>query len=168
MLQSIEVNGLQFVAHHTPGHAQHHIAWQLGNVIFTGDVAGVSIHHGPVIPPCPPPDINRELWLDSIDLLLELEDIDEYYLTHFGCITDIIPHMNKLKLSIQDYTAFMQPFALAGKTLEDTLPEFRTFVKNYLVDHGLEPRDAEAYEAANPSDMSATGLMRYWKKRMEA
>lgn len=166
-LNEIEVNGLRFKAHHTPGHAKHHIAWQLANNIFTGDVAGVSINHGPVIPPCPPPDINREDWLDSIDHLLTLKEVDTYYLTHFGKISDIIPHMNKLKLAIDDYVAFVKPLAQSDKPMEEQLPLFRSFVTNYLIEHGLSPDDAAAYEAANPSDMSLTGLLRYWKKKSE-
>ncbi len=166
-LETIELFGLSFCAHHTPGHAQHHIAWQLGDIIFTGDVAGVSINHGPVIPPCPPPDIDKELWLASIEHLLSLEGINEYYLTHFGCVLAIIPHMNKLRQAILDYTGFMEPYARSGKNAEECLPVFSSFVKKYLVENGLDEKDAEAYEAANPSDMSVSGLLRYWKKKME-
>jgi len=165
-LDSVDVGESKFVAHHTPGHAQHHIAWQLGDVIFTGDVAGVSINHGPVIPPCPPPDINREQWLTSIDHLLSLENITQYYLTHFGLVENISTHMSDLRDAIEAYTAFMKPYAEAEKSSAETLPEFRTFVKSYLIDHGLQPKDADAYEAANPLDMSAAGLLRYWKKKL--
>jgi len=47
----------------------------------------------------------------------------------------------------------------------DMLPEFRDFVSEYLTSHGMSPSDAMAYEGANPSDMSAAGLLRYWKKK---
>ena len=119
-----------------------------------------------MIPPCPPPDINRELWLSSIDHLLTLTDIKQYYLTHFGLIENITEHMMELRGAIKAYTDFMKPYAETEKSLAETLPEFRTFVKSYLMDHGLNQKDADAYEAANPLDMSAAGLLRYWKKRM--
>ena len=166
-LESIEVEGLNFIAHHTPGHAQHHIAWQLDSNVFTGDVAGVCINNGPVIPPCPPPDINREDWLASIDHLLSLKDIERYYLTHFGPVSDTVEHMHKLKAALSAYVSFAEPRYKAGKSVDEALPEFRSFVTNFLVEHGLSQEDAAAYEAANPSDMSLTGLMRYWKKRSE-
>src|SRR5690554_5577927 len=67
--EKLELEGLDFKALHTPGHAIHHIAWQLGEVLFTGDVAGVKINKGPVVPPCPPPDINIEAWKESIAML---------------------------------------------------------------------------------------------------
>lgn len=165
-LEEISLDGITMKAHHTPGHAQHHIAWQTDDVLFTGDVAGVSINHGPVIPPCPPPDINRESWLLSIDHLLSLEDVTDYYLTHFGKITAIKEHMTQLKESIDSYTNFMKPYAVKNMMIEEVLPAFQDFVMEYLTSHGLKEDDANAYEAANPSDMSATGLLRYWKKKL--
>lgn len=45
----------------------------LDDVIFTGDVAGVKIENGPVIAlACPPPDINIELWKESIAKLRKI------------------------------------------------------------------------------------------------
>lgn len=166
-LDIVTIGSLAFKAHHTPGHAQHHIAWQLGNDLFTGDVAGVCINRGPVIPPCPPPDINREDWLSSIEHILTLKEIDTYYLTHFGAVNNLKEHMNQLREAIEAYVGFAAPYAKEGKSVSDMLPDFRTFVREYLVNNGLTQADAAAYEAANPSDMSATGLLRYWRKRFE-
>ncbi len=163
--QTLAIAEHQFIAHHTPGHAKHHIAWQLGKVLFAGDVAGVCINGGPVIPPCPPPDINIELWLTSIEQLLALSEVDRYYLTHFGEIGRVDEHMDKLKKSLAAYANVIKPHHQAGRTLEEALPSFKSFVKNYLVEHGMAEADAQTYEASNPSDMSVTGLMRYWQKK---
>lgn len=163
---SVEIGDLTCVAWHTPGHAKHHIAWQIGPDLFTGDVAGVCINHGPVIPPCPPPDINIEDWTASIDLIESLSEVETYYLTHYGQVTDIEAHMQKLRASLESYSQFFKPLYEQGATVADALPSFREFVKEYLITHGMTPEDAQAYEAANPSDMSATGLLRYWKKKL--
>src|SRR5690606_16623004 len=56
--ETITVGDTKIKSLHTPGHAIHHIAWQINDLIFTGDVAGVKIGAGPVQPPCPPPDIS--------------------------------------------------------------------------------------------------------------
>ena len=165
--QSISIGNTIFTAWHTPGHAKHHIAWQLADNLFTGDVGGVSINHGPVIPPCPPPDINIEDWEKSIQLIEELSGINQFYLTHFGKISDTTDHLKKLRVAIRDYSQFLLPFHKKGLTVQDALPDFREFVQAYLTDHGMAPSDAMAYEAANPSDMSVTGLMRYWDKKSE-
>jgi len=162
---AIKIGALQIKALHTPGHAKHHISWRIKDIIFTGDVAGVCINDGPVIPPCPPPDINIEAWLESIDILEAEEDVLAYYLTHFGLVEELSSHNEKLKQSLHSYSEFMKPHAAAGKTVPEVLPDFTAFVKDYLVSNGLTPENAAAYEAANPSDMSATGLLRYWFKK---
>ncbi|MEL6822087.1 MAG: MBL fold metallo-hydrolase [Calditrichota bacterium] len=70
---AINIGDKRFIAHHTPGHAVHHIAWQCDDLLFAGDVAGVKIGSGPVVPPCPPPDINIEDWKTSIQRILKMD-----------------------------------------------------------------------------------------------
>lgn len=166
--QELSINGLDIKALHTPGHAKHHIAWRINDVIFVGDVAGVCINNGPIVPPCPPPDINVEDWNNSIVILSEEKDVLGYYLTHFGYIEDVEAHLVQLKNAIDQYASFIEPHAISGKTMKEILPDFRNFVNTYLTDNGLDAADAMAYEAANPPDMSATGLLRYWTKKIEA
>ncbi len=165
--QSVEIGELEFVSHHTPGHAKHHIAWQLEKVVFTGDVAGIRIHGGPIIPPCPPPDIHIEDWNDSIDKLLALGEVDTYYLTHFGPSTGVQDHMINLRHALRTYADFVYPYFRNGTRVEELAPDFATFATNYLVSHGMSAADANQYELANPSYMSVAGLLRYWKKKKE-
>src|SRR5690606_41495186 len=40
----LSIEDLEFNVHYTPGHAIHHNAYQLEDIIFTGDVAGVKIN----------------------------------------------------------------------------------------------------------------------------
>jgi len=57
---------------YAPGHASHHVVYlhEDSGWVFTGDVAGVRIHREwPVVPPTPPPDIDVEAWLQSIDAI---------------------------------------------------------------------------------------------------
>ncbi len=164
--ESVQIGSTTITAWHSPGHAKHHIAWQIGSDLFTGDVAGVSINHGPVIPPCPPPDINIEDWENSLQIIESLDEVDRYFLTHFGAITDCEAHIAKLRKSLEAYSQFFLPYHEQGATVAEVLPDFREFVKKYLTDNGMSESDAMAYEAANPSDMSATGLLRYWKKKL--
>jgi glyoxylase-like metal-dependent hydrolase (beta-lactamase superfamily II) len=164
----IKIEDFAISAWHTPGHAKHHIAWLIGKDLFTGDVGGVCINGGPVIPPCPPPDINFEDWESSIEVIEELEDVQAFYLTHFGKVTDIEPHLKKLRQALVAYKSFAQPYHEKGMSVNDMLPEFRVFVQEYLTSNGMAPSDALAYEGANPSDMSAAGLLRYWKKRAQS
>lgn len=86
---------------HTPGHVQHHIAWQLESLIFTDEVAGVKINESPVVPPCPTPDVNIEYWKASITKLGELNP-SILYLTYFGKGENVNPHFDQLLIILDD------------------------------------------------------------------
>ena len=163
-LEEIFVGGKRFQALHTPGHAKHHIAWKIDDLIFTGDVAGVKIQKGPVVPPCPPPDINLEDWIHSIDLILACEPT-QIYLTHFGVIEDIRDHMHSLKSMINDWSQWVKKNWEAGHNAEELTPKFSEYTSQQLLNMGVNPVDVKKYEAANPSWMSVAGLIRYWAKK---
>ncbi len=154
-------------AWHTPGHAVHHIAWQCGKELFTGDVAGVKVGEFPVVPPCPPPDINIEDWLDSIELMRKLP-VDTLRLTHFGAVHDIENHFDILSEKLKTWSACMKPFADQGVPQEDVVPQFMEFTKNDLLEGGATPEIIAVYELANPSWMGVAGLMRYWQKKAKS
>lgn len=150
---------------HTPGHAVHHIAWQVGKSLIAGDVAGVRINQEMVIPPCPPPDINIEDWLVSIELIRKM-DLEEIYLTHFGKITDIPYHLDELAKRLVGWAKWMKPFFEKQTELKEIVPLFSEFVAQELRDFGIDEEGILQYEAANPAWMGVAGLMRYWKKKM--
>jgi glyoxylase-like metal-dependent hydrolase (beta-lactamase superfamily II) len=167
----IEAAGLQFTAWYTPGHAVHHIAWQVSGegeqVIFTGDVAGVKIGNGPVVAPCPPPDINIEDWQVSLRLLRELP-VQTLYLTHFGIVRDKDNLLNSLEKQLLAVALWMKPHAEAQTPQEEIVPLFKEYVKNSLLAAGADAAALQRYEAANPAFMSVAGLMRYWKKKNQS
>lgn len=166
-----EAAGLRFTAWYTPGHAVHHIAWQVvdptsgRSVLFTGDVAGVKIDSGIVVPPCPPPDIQVEDWLASIQRMRAL-DVETLYLTHFGPIHDKNEHLDALEQRLLVWAEWMKPYALAQTPAETIVPAFQDFVKTELAAAGIDAAGQQRYEAANPAFMSVAGLMRYWKKKL--
>lgn len=164
--QVIEIGDRKIIAHHTPGHAVHHIAYQIQEIIFTGDVAGVKIGNGPVQPPCPPPDIHIEDWLDSIDLMLNL-DVHTLYLTHFDDISDKYKHLNDLKMVLSSWADFIKTAFDKQQSVEETIPEFESFTYDQLKQAGLNKVEISQYQRANPNWMSVSGLMRYWKKKDE-
>lgn len=163
--EELEIGGVRFESLHTPGHAKHHIAWKVDDVIFTGDVAGVKIANGPVQPPCPPPDINIEEWLASIQLIKSLNP-STLYLTHFGTITEIDGHFDELEAMLSDWSAFVKLHWEAGKTNEDIVPLFVEHTSGQLQAKGLNEEEVNQYQAANPAWMSVAGLVRYWTKKL--
>ncbi len=165
--EEIQIGDVVFKSWHTPGHARHHIAWQLDDVVFTGDVAGVKIDQGIVVPPCPPPDINIEDWKNSIAILRQLNP-KQLYLTHYDKIDNIDQHLNELEVMLDDWSAWIKSHWEAGETNEEMVPQFMQHVAGQLKKVGLSDQDIQLYEAANPSWMSVAGLVRYWKKKAEA
>ncbi|MFT4639748.1 MAG: glyoxylase-like metal-dependent hydrolase (beta-lactamase superfamily II) [Verrucomicrobiales bacterium] len=161
--QTITLGDQTFTAWHTPGHAKHHIAWQLGEALFTGDIAGVSLKGGPVRPPCPPPDIDLEAWAQSIHRLRACE-AQTLYLTHFGKVTDIAPHLIALEHSLQDWCGWMEA-RVSDTPLPELIPMFEAYVAKSLREHGLSQAAIADYEIANPAFMSVSGLSRYLYKR---
>lgn len=159
-----QIGDAAFTVWHTPGHAVHHIAWQLGDSLFTGDVGGVKIHRGMVAPPCPPPDINVEEWQQSLSLIRSLA-VNRLYLTHYGEITDIKNHLNELEERLLSWAAWMKPYFESGESAELITPKFTAFVMEQLHQTELTEKEITAYEKANPAWMSVAGLMRYWKKK---
>lgn len=164
--EKIVIGTLTFTAWHTPGHAVHHIAWQLGKNVFTGDVAGVKIGDGIVVPPCPPPDIDVEKWCESIDLLRDLKP-NALYLTHYGKEIMAKKHLHSLKKRLLKWANWMKPYYEKAATVEEVTPKFTTFVKKELERFSIKGEQYQQYESANPSWMSVAGLLRYWHKKSQ-
>lgn len=162
----LKIGELNWKVHYTPGHAIHHNAYQLGDVIFTGDVAGVSIQGGPVVPPCPPPDIHIPDWKASIQKLRSLKP-KMLYLTHYGAVHQVNKHLDSLEIMLDEWADWMKPFFDAGVPAEEITPKFMDYTKNQLRVQGVSEADIERYERANPSWMSVSGLLRYWKLKAQ-
>ena len=135
--------------------------------LFAGDVAGVRIGTGPVVPPCPPPDIHVEDWQASIQLLRDLP-VEQIYLTHFGLVADKQQHLNDLEARLLASAEWMRPYAEANTPVEEVVPKFKAFALAELAAAGVDEEGLLRYDLANPAFMSVAGLMRYWKKRWAA
>jgi glyoxylase-like metal-dependent hydrolase (beta-lactamase superfamily II) len=165
-LEEIKIGNIKITALHTPGHARHHIAWQIDETIYTGDVAGVKIQNGPVVPPCPPPDINLEDWSNSIQLLLNRKP-SKLILTHYGEITNPEDHLSELLAILTDWAEWIKTRWEKGWSAEELTPLFSEYTASQLKGVGVLDSTLDQYEAANPSWMSVAGLIRYWKKKQE-
>ena len=160
--QSVECGDAVFRAIYTPGHAVHHNAYLLDDVIFTGDVAGVKIENGPVVPPCPPPDINIELWKESIAKLRKLK-AKGIYPTHYGYHENVDEHFDQLEKVLDEWSNYMKPMYDDQIPTEQIVPVFVDFITKSYKDKGLTEGQIQVYEYANPTWMSVNGLLRYWK-----
>lgn len=162
--ESFWVGTTEFVAWHTPGHASHHVSWQAGGNLFTGDAGGVKICNGPVIPPCPPPDLDVEQWRESLRLIRSLKP-KRLLITHFGAVSQVDAHLEELEQRLVAWADWMRPHAERSATTGTVAPLFERFVREQLGGNALTGEELQAYENASPSWMSAAGLLRYWRKR---
>lgn len=161
--ESVVADGVEFKAIYTPGHAVHHIAWQMEDVLFSGDAGGVKIGDGPVVPPCPPPDIHVADWLDSIEAMKDSK-AKRLYMTHFGPADNVVEHLDRLAERLKSYVEWMRPHAEAGRPAEEIVPLFVDFVEGDFRASGMSEDLILSYRAANPAWMSVAGLLRYLKK----
>ena len=137
----------------TPGHAIHHVAYrhQDTGTVFAGDVAGVRIGDGPILPPTPPPDIDVEAWHASIDLLQAWAP-SALAITHFGTFADVAPHLARLHTELDRWAEVAHRTDAGG---------FEAEIRAALSGSPEE----QGYLKAMPPDTLYGGLARYWKKR---
>jgi glyoxylase-like metal-dependent hydrolase (beta-lactamase superfamily II) len=143
-----------FLARWTPGHAYHHVAFlhEESRWAYPGDIAGVRLTEGVVIPPTPPPDIDLDAWRRSLELL-ERWRPERLCLPHFGLVEDPSSHLAQLRSAIDRHEAW----AREGE---------EAFVAHLSEDLGarLEPSEADAYAFTALARPSALGLRR-WLER---
>ncbi len=163
--EKIIVGDVGFRSRHTPGHAVHHIVWEVGDFAFTGDVAGVKVvENGPVMPPCPPPDINLEHWIKSL-AYLRTRRYRVIYLTHYGAVSQVKKHFIELEGRLLNWANWVKPFWEQGVLMDDVVPLFEEYVQKQLELSGIGDEDKRRYELANPAEMSVAGLFRYWSRK---
>jgi glyoxylase-like metal-dependent hydrolase (beta-lactamase superfamily II) len=163
--ERVEAGGTVFTALDTPGHAQHHHAWWLEaeRTLFAGDVMGVCIAGGPCLPPCPPPDLHLETWLESLRRLMRLMPA-RVFVTHYGELDDPVRRLNELAERLLDWAEWVAEELKIGMPEEKIVPLFEQRVRAELKQAGLDDDLLDTYEQADPAAMSVTGLARYWRK----
>ena len=78
----IDTGGRFLRSCYTPGHASHHIAWvdDQESISYVGDASGMRVQGSNyIIPVAPPPDINVDLWEQSLQRL-ESQNMDQLFL----------------------------------------------------------------------------------------
>ena len=148
---------------YTPGHAAHHLAYHVGNDLFVGDVGGVRLaaQQTPRAP-TPPPDINLEVWRESIATLREVQ-AKTLHLTHFGSYANTNAHWEDLLKAMNTDAQLVQAELQAGQTFETISERFSAAL---LADLDAQGEGLAAlYDKACPPWMSVQGLMRYWTRK---
>jgi glyoxylase-like metal-dependent hydrolase (beta-lactamase superfamily II) len=158
--ESVRYGDLELRAWHTPGHAIHHVSWQLGDVVATGDVGGVRFPgHSHVVPPMPPPDIVVPRWRESIELLCGLA-ARQLLVTHFGAHDDPARHLDELQGRIRRWVAIGQEVVAAGGAVGDLARRLAVLEKRERRASGTGMLTELRYRMLGPMGANAVGLYR--------
>jgi glyoxylase-like metal-dependent hydrolase (beta-lactamase superfamily II) len=163
--ETVRAGGRDFNVAYTPGHASHHVSYfELSSgVAFVGDTAGVCVEGGYVLAPTPPPDIDLDLWASSV-ARIEQWSPSTLFLTHFGPIVTVRPHLNTLLENLSTVSELVRASLMAPGTDEERRMRFVGDLRRELR-RLMTHEQAMAYEGASPLDLSWLGLARYWRKR---
>jgi glyoxylase-like metal-dependent hydrolase (beta-lactamase superfamily II) len=145
-----------FDVEYTPGHAKHHVSYfhrDTGHA-YVGDMAGIRIPPSSVVrAPTPPPDIDVEAWLDSVDRI-EARDPSAVVATHFGRIDDVGGQLAAVREALR-----LQSELAREKTEEEFVAELNRIAEEQIDDE----TGRRLFDAGNPADFYA-GLRRYLDK----
>jgi len=113
--------------------------------------------HSYTVAPTPPPDIDVEAWLASVDAI-EAWQPDALCLTHFGRYEDVGAQLTRVRESLR---------AEAEMARDLSAEEFAVF-SEAQTRAALDPSTADALVQAAPPDQLGLGLRRYWDKKAAA
>jgi glyoxylase-like metal-dependent hydrolase (beta-lactamase superfamily II) len=163
--EQVDAGGRQFEVAYTPGHASHHVSYfdRASGLAFVGDTAGVCIDGGYVLPPTPPPDIDLDAWRGSVDRI-EAWSPDTLFLTHFGPVSNVRPHLQTLLQNLEHTAALVRGTLTDPGTDDERSRAFAESLRHEMRRHMTETQLA-AYPVAAPFEMLWLGLARYWRKK---
>lgn len=163
--EAFEVLGHKINAYYTPGHASHHVSYLFEDgTLFTGDSAGAKVAGSSIVrPTLPPPDIDLELYDQSLDTMRQTKP-DRLMLTHFGQTLNPQEHFDKVssanhswaKLVLDDVNAGLEDTVIIQHLHEVSISELKAdnASEDDIVRHGIISNDT----------MTVAGLKRYWEK----
>jgi glyoxylase-like metal-dependent hydrolase (beta-lactamase superfamily II) len=161
--------GMVLVAHDTPGHAYHHLAYlEPGSgALFTGDVAGIRLPGQSYIrPPTPPPEIDVDAWVRSINHVRQIGPAS-LWPTHFGSYEDVERHLGELEQRLQDWLLFVEGQMDDGAEREEISEGLKAKGDAEMLAEGAATSESEHYDLAGSYSMLTDGLMRYVTRRRE-
>lgn len=151
---------------YTPGHASHHVCYfhEESGTAFVGDVAACRIQPSNlIVPPTPPPDINVEVWEESLDTVAGWSP-GRLALTHFGAVEDDVPaYIAGVKAKLRKEAELVRQMEQ-----ETYNADLERRIREELATEGIEGDTVEELLQAVPTAYQWAGLDRYWRKKTDA
>ncbi len=163
---TLQFGDLRLDVLYTPGHASHHVSYldKQRGVLFSGDVAGVRIPPSKLVwPPTPPPDIDIEVWHESI-AKLRAADPQRLLLTHFGPVDDVTEHLDQLDQRLERWKSLFQELQKEDLGRQELIDRLSQDALDEMLAAG-ESGDAQgSVSNVTPFGMAVDGLTRYFRK----
>ncbi len=162
--QVVEAGGLQVRAIDTLGHARHHLVYMVDGICFSGDTGGIRLPgNRHVSLPMPPPEFHVEEWRQTLARLRQ-EKMTHIVPTHYGVYDDPDWHLAALSEALDEVEAWMEAVMPSEPSTEELRQRFAAFEQQRLERSGIRAEGSRSHALANPTDMSADGIARYWRK----
>jgi glyoxylase-like metal-dependent hydrolase (beta-lactamase superfamily II) len=165
--ERIRIGKAEFEVRHTPGHASHHVTYwdPESRTAFVGDTAGIRVEGEKfLLPATPPPDIDLELWNESLDIIAAW-NAERLFLTHFGYIENPAQHIRQYRTRLGEWTTLARELLESGIDAQDAEKQFRDSVA-LEIRSALQGDAAEHYIFNGGLRLSWLGLMRYVQKKV--
>jgi glyoxylase-like metal-dependent hydrolase (beta-lactamase superfamily II) len=145
---------------YTPGHAWHHVSFlhEPTGTALVGDVAGVRIEGGPILPPTPPPDVDLEAWHASLRTVAGWAP-ERIANTQYGTWDDVDAHLGAMHEELDRWAE------VSRRTGDD---EYAAEIERAMREGGVEGPLMDAYLRAMPPTMLWAGWKRYWDAKEKA
>jgi glyoxylase-like metal-dependent hydrolase (beta-lactamase superfamily II) len=160
----IAIGELKITALHTPGHAEHHVAYVFRDTCFVGDVGGVRMA-GPLYVRLPfaPPETHLGKWRDSLERIRETGCV-RLAPTHFGIYEDAAVHLTFAGRALDEVEQWLEAVMPDIPDVETLRGRYVAWLHERGQALGLDEEILTAYDFAGPAQMGASGLFRYWHK----
>jgi glyoxylase-like metal-dependent hydrolase (beta-lactamase superfamily II) len=152
---------------YTPGHASHHVALvdSRSGAVFTGDALGIHLPDDRVLRPAtPPPDIDVEAGLASIDRIRSRARTVLLF-SHFGPVSEVDELCRIASSRLRTWAEIVRQ----ALDQTDDLDQVAALLDRRTASEfdGVDAVDPSRYDVLSDMRMNAAGLMRYWHKRAE-
>ncbi|MEZ5387641.1 MAG: MBL fold metallo-hydrolase [Prosthecobacter sp.] len=156
--ESVRLGDVEVTAWDTPGHARHHHAFVIGDVCFTGDVAGMRLQNTNYLSvPSAPPQFDPVAYVRSVDRLIA-GGFQTIYLTHFGPVHDVAAHLQAYRPRIAQVHEQVAAWLQEGVSEEENRRRFHDAEHALAMRCGLTEAQWQQCEKGNGTAMCADGI----------
>lgn len=155
---------------YTPGHASHHVALVDSGTgaVFTGDALGIHLAGSGVLRPAtPPPDIDVEAGVESIERIRERAAGSLLMFSHYGPVSRVDDLCDLASGRLRRWAGIVRDAMDETDDIERIAGILEARTRGEF-DGSPDPEgDRDRCEVLSDARMNAAGLIRYWNKRQE-